>query len=72
MSRVSSFRYAAGYSPDGGKTQWIVAAKSMRTLRRAWNSISGQELEFDEDLAVCIKTKKVKKPRKRVVVRGSK
>lgn len=57
-SPVTAFRYAAGYSPDAGKTQWVIAARSMKTLKKAWYAISGQELPFDERSAVVIKVRK--------------
>lgn len=56
--KVSSFRYAVGYSPDKGKSQWLIVARSMRMLRRAWYAIDGQELEFDPESAIEITTRK--------------
>lgn len=69
--RVSSFRYAIGYSPDQGRTQWIVAARSMQTLRKAWYAIEGQELEFNpEDAVEIITRKKRNMPNPRLVKVG--
>lgn len=47
-TKLNDFKYCAGYSPDGGKTQYAIIARSMEDLHFAWENQPGQITKMDE------------------------
>lgn len=61
QENARDFCFFAGYSPDGGKTQWLIAARSMDELEIAWQCQRGCNVALDKTLTMNVRYKSMER-----------